>query len=161
MTMFSKLLTISCLLLALSVLSNALNAQEILIEAEDGTLQGTNVLTEPSGYSGTGFVSGFSSSSDSVSMAFEAPAAGVYQFSIGYRTPGGEKGFAGSINGLGFSGMFPASTNFAEIAVGKVVLETARIPSLFRVDGTTTRSTMCFLPPTMPTHYRFRSVPFR
>lgn len=98
-------------------------AQSIILEAEDGALEGTTVMNEPEGFSGAGFVTGFSNNRDAVTMTFELDSAGVYEFSIGYRTPEGLKGFAGSLNGLGFSGMFPQTTEFSELVVGKVILK--------------------------------------
>ena len=88
-------------------------AASMVLEAENGTLTGNAyVSTAVSGYSGTGYVTGLQSASDTVNWSFTG-TPGLYDLIIRFRSPFGQKGFAGSINGHGFSGMFPASTTFA------------------------------------------------
>ncbi len=93
----------------------------IHLEAEDGALNGVSVSTAVPGYSGTGYVTGFSAADDHVAWSFPA-AAGVYRLSVRFRTPHGNKGFNGTLNGEGFSGMFPASNSFASYDAGLIEL---------------------------------------
>ncbi len=95
-------------------------AASMVLEAENGTLTGNAyVSTAVSGYSGTGYVTGLQSASDTVNWSFTG-TPGLYDLIIRFRSPFGQKGFAGSINGHGFSGMFPASTTFASFDAGLV-----------------------------------------
>ena len=90
----------------------------INLEAEDGTLTGnTYISTATPGYSGTGYVTGFQTSSDTVNWTF---TTGLYDLAITFHSPSGPKGFDGWINGHGFSGMFPLSSSFAVFNAGLV-----------------------------------------
>ena len=95
-------------------------AASMRLEAENGTLTGNAyVSTAVSGYSGTGYVTGLQSASDTVNWSFTG-TPGLYDLVIRFASPYGSKGFAGSINGHGFSGMFPGSTTFASFDAGLV-----------------------------------------
>jgi mannan endo-1,4-beta-mannosidase len=95
---------------------------DILLEAESATLTGNAyVSTAAPGYSGTGYVTGLQSANDTINWTF-AGTPGLYRLFILYRTPFGEKGFAGSMNGHGFTGMFPATNSFAGFDNGLVQL---------------------------------------
>lgn len=96
-------------------------ADALRLEAEDAELVGTAVSSSGSGFSGTGYVNGFTDGEDRVSFAFEA-SEGVYDLVIGFRTPNGEKGFNAALNGVGFSGMFEATGSFSRFDVGTVLL---------------------------------------
>ena len=93
----------------------------IALEAEKGVLTGTSVSTSFKGYSGTGYVTGFDATGDFVRWNFSA-VSGLYNLSIRYRTPYGQKGFAGTLNGTGFSGMFLATSAYTSFDVGLVEL---------------------------------------
>lgn len=97
-------------------------ADSLRLEAEDAELTGTTVSGSGSGFSGSGYVNGFTDGEDRVSFAFEA-SEGVYDLVIGFRTPSGEKGFNAALNGIGFSGMFEATSMFSRFEVGTVLLE--------------------------------------
>jgi len=101
---------------------SAVSAQAIRLEAEDGSLTGVSATTEATGYSGTGYVTGFDAADDRVSWSFQADA-GLYRATIGFRTPNGEKGFSGAINGSGISGMFDDTNAFATFDLGLVNLQ--------------------------------------
>ena len=107
-----------CCAALLALLPVPAGAQVIRLEAEDGTLAGTTTASSAAGYSGTGYVTGFDQADDRVSWEFQAAAAGLYRVAIGFRTPHGQKGFAGAINGLGISGMFPAQNSWGEFDLG-------------------------------------------
>lgn len=98
------------------------NAQKV--EAEDGILSGTEVASELAGYSGSGYVTGFDTASDAVTMTLEVDADGLYELWIGYAGPFGEKTNDVYVNGI-FAGsqIFPARNTFDEILFGKVRME--------------------------------------
>lgn len=93
----------------------------ISLEAEDGVLTGTTVSTAASGYSGTGYVTGFDATGDSVSWTFGANA-GLHRFWIRFRTPYGQKGFDATLNGTGLSSTFPQTNAFSMFDAGLVEL---------------------------------------
>ena len=108
------------LLAVLAVAAVEASAAPMLLEAENGTLTGNAyVTTAVSGYSGTGYVTGLQSASDTINWSFTG-TPGLYDLVIRFRSPFGQKGFAGSINGHGFSGMFPSSSTFASFDTGLV-----------------------------------------
>ncbi len=98
-------------------------AAEIIAEAESGVRYGsTTVESSTSGYSGTGYVSGFKSSSDSVTVTVNIPKAGTYMLSIGYCTPYGEKTNYISVNGALFDTVyFAANSSFTELSCDKTI----------------------------------------
>jgi mannan endo-1,4-beta-mannosidase len=100
--------------------SSGVSAQ-ISLEAEYGTLTGTTVSTAVSGYSGTGYVTGFDAAGDSVSWTFGGNA-GLYRFWIRFRTPYGPKGFDATLNGTGMSATFPQTNAFSMFDAGLVEL---------------------------------------
>ncbi|HLZ54614.1 MAG TPA: CBM35 domain-containing protein, partial [Verrucomicrobiae bacterium] len=95
-------------------------ATAMVLEAENGTLTGNcHVTTAVSGYSGTGYVTGFQSANDTVNWSFTG-TPGLYDLLIRYRSPYGPKGYAGVMDGHGFSGMFPSNSVFASFDAGLV-----------------------------------------
>ena len=104
----------------LAVAAVEASAAPMVLEAENGTLTGNAyVSTAVSGYSGTGYVTGLQSANDTINWSFTG-TPGLYDLVIRFRSPFGEKGFTGAINGHGFSGMFPANSAFASIDAGLV-----------------------------------------
>jgi mannan endo-1,4-beta-mannosidase len=101
----------------------ALNARaaNIALEAENGTLTGTTVTTAAAGYSGSGYVTSFDNTGDTVRWTFNA-TNGLYDLRIRFRSQYGQKGFDATLNGATSSGMFPQSTSFATYDVGLVEL---------------------------------------
>ncbi|WP_331147884.1 glycosyl hydrolase [Hymenobacter sp.] len=89
-------------------------------EAEAGNLNGVTIATTPTGFSGTGYVTGFTNSSAlTVSITFNNPTAGLYKLTIGYTSPFGLKGYNVTVNDEGGSGFFdgtmaPNNFNFTE-----------------------------------------------
>lgn len=96
--------------------------ESIVLEAEDGILTGVFISSDAAGYSGSGYVKGFRSDADKVQWEFNA-SQGFYELVIGYRTPSGEKGFGGSLNGVGLTGHFPANDSFSVFKLGRVYLQ--------------------------------------
>ncbi|MBC3783893.1 glycosyl hydrolase [Spirosoma utsteinense] len=66
-------------------------------EAEAGDLTGVDVASAASGFSGTGYVTGLDNATDQVSITFNA-TAGLYDLSIGYASPNGDKGIDFQVN---------------------------------------------------------------
>ncbi len=92
----------------------------INLEAEDGSRTADLfVSTAVPGFSGAGYVTGFQTATDLVSWTFTG-APGLYDLAITFCSPYGQKGFDGSINGHGFSGMFSQSSGFAVFDAGLV-----------------------------------------
>ncbi len=115
-----KLFFVTCILGTGSLCCNPGYAQTI--EAESGTLSGTQITTTISGYTGSGYVTGFDAEGDKVTVTFNA-AKGVYDLFVRYASPSGDKFNFIYLNGenLG-SAAFPASATFKETKIGKVYL---------------------------------------
>ena len=94
----------------------------ITLEAENGILVGNvYITTSTPGYSGSGYVSGFQTSTDVVQWNFTG-TNGLYDLTIRFHSPSGPKGFDGLVNGFGFSGTFPQTNVFADFDAGLVEL---------------------------------------
>jgi mannan endo-1,4-beta-mannosidase len=87
------------------------SAQNHRFEPETGTMFGTLVRNNVPGYSGTGFVTDFTSASDRFELQANIPA-GLYEMWVGYRSPFGEKGYTYHVNNETGSGMFDQSTTW-------------------------------------------------
>lgn len=108
----------TCLVLLVS-----LTTYSQTLEAETGTLSGTQVSTQRAGYSGSGFVTGFDAEGDKLTITLTANK-GVYNLYIGYASPSGDKFNFIYVNGENLGSVaFPASTSFKETKVGKVYLK--------------------------------------
>lgn len=108
------------MIVSLSALKSA--AQKV--EAESGTLTGTNVAATRAGFSGTGYVTGFDNENDAVTMKVTIAKAGLYQLSVGYAAPYGDKYNDIYVNGVYAGSMsFPEGKSFREDVFGKVSLK--------------------------------------
>jgi mannan endo-1,4-beta-mannosidase len=106
--------------------TSAVRAQHLRYEAETAqTLSGVVVRNSVGGYSGTGYVTDFTSSADYVQLQVDVPD-GLYEMWVGYRSPFGEKGYTYRVDGETGDGMFSQSSAFAADRAG-----------LFNVRGTT------------------------
>jgi mannan endo-1,4-beta-mannosidase len=94
----------------------------LTLQAENGVLTGVSRATSVSGYSGTGYVTGFDQAGDNVTWSSFSATPGSYRMTVRFRSPFGDKGFEGSLNGVAFSGTFRASTSFATYDAGLVSL---------------------------------------
>jgi len=98
----------------------------IRVEAETGLLTGTTVATTRSGYSGKGYVTGFTKDGDKVVIKFLGKP-GIYEAMIRYCASMGPKGYDLGVNGVKTSGMFPATgAKFGTTSAGKVELKNGR-----------------------------------
>lgn len=101
------------------------------LEAETGTLSGTQMASEHSGHSGSGYVTGFDAEGDKVSVTMNA-AKGVYNLYIRYAAPFGDKFNFVYLNGENLGSVaFHASEAFVEMKVGKVYLNDG--PNIFSI----------------------------
>ncbi|MDE2126832.1 MAG: beta-mannanase [Armatimonadetes bacterium] len=97
--------------------------RNIHLEAESGRLTDVVVAASVPGYSGAGYVTGFTAADAHVTLPFAA-RAGAYRLTIRYATPFGPKGFAVSVNGHTINGMFAATgPHFATVDAGEVLLK--------------------------------------
>jgi mannan endo-1,4-beta-mannosidase len=95
-----------------------------VIEAESGTLSGTQKSTSISGYMGTGYVTGFDNDGDKVTVSKSAAASGVYNLYVRYAAPSGNKFNFIYVNDENVgSAAFPMSGSFKETLVGKIFLK--------------------------------------
>ncbi len=108
--------------IALAVGRAALGDDDHRFPAVNGTLRSTHADASQPGFSGTGYVTGFTEPDSSVSWQVTVPA-GYYEVRLRYRTHD-QKGFDLKINGVTYSGMFPPSGNrFALEAAARVRLD--------------------------------------
>ncbi len=92
-------------------------------EAEQGDLSGTELASTPAGFSGTGYVTSFDNATDKVTISFNAPG-GLYNLSIGYTSPYGEKGYDFQVNDEKGSGMFTnTGATFSSVVAGRFLLK--------------------------------------
>ena len=101
--------------------------QEVLIaeaEAEEGLLTGVNIASSGSGYSGSGYVTGFTNEGDKVTVTVNIPEEGLYTLKIRYRGTSGDKYQYVSVNeGFASQVSFPASSDFVVIPAGSYELQ--------------------------------------
>ncbi len=117
-----KSFLLECLFLFLFFFS-CLYSQQIVIEAEDGILNGVQVATTRQGYSGSGYVTGFDNSSDYVEISVQIPTSGIYELQLRYAAPYGYKeNYLYINNQLQATLPFPQSTTFTTTSAGKIFL---------------------------------------
>lgn len=91
------------------------NPNTIKFEAESGTLNGgVTVSAESGGFSGSGYVTGFKTSGDTLQIPVNLERAGTYILAIRYKTIGGSK-----VNTVKLNGTTLANYTFAEAGVWK------------------------------------------
>lgn len=94
-------------------------AQVYRFEAETGQLFGVQVASSVPGYSGTGYVTGFNSSTGADYFQLQANIPpGLYEMWVGYRSQYGQKGYDYRVNNEYGSGMFDQSTVFTRDRAG-------------------------------------------
>ncbi|HYO24389.1 MAG TPA: glycosyl hydrolase, partial [Lacipirellulaceae bacterium] len=88
-------------------------------QAEASQLTGVTISSAVSGFSGSGYVTGFDSSAgtDRVRWQVDVPN-GLYEMWVGYRSPFGEKGYNFQVDGSAGSGMFNQSSSFSTDRAG-------------------------------------------
>jgi mannan endo-1,4-beta-mannosidase len=96
-------------------------------EAENGILGGTNVDTATAGYSGTGYVTGFTDSTDNVTITLFSEVQGLYNVVVRYAGIYGGKQTTMSLNGASaaeivFADTSTAASPWANATAGQVLL---------------------------------------
>lgn len=92
-------------------------------EAEDAQLIGVSVANSISGYSGTGYVTGFDSDGDKVVFTFNHENQENVQLYIGYAATSGNKNNYVYVNGSNIGNLlFSSSSKFLELDGGKILL---------------------------------------
>lgn len=95
-------------------------------EAEDGLLTGVTVATTPTGFSGAGYVMGFTNSdANNVAISFNNPTAGLYELTVGYTSPYDYKVANVTVNNDKLTAAFAktaAGSDFSTSSAGKILL---------------------------------------
>lgn len=100
-------------------------SETIVCEAENGVLTGTTKSTSTSGYSGTGYVTGFDNDGDSVTVNANVSTAGLYTIYIRYSSPFDDKMSSLVANNTSAGTLsFPKTIGFVEKAASKATLNT-------------------------------------
>ncbi|WP_461148923.1 glycosyl hydrolase [Spirosoma pulveris] len=105
----------------------------IKVEAELGELTGVQVASSNPGFSGTGYVTGLDNETDKLTLTINAPA-GLYELSISYAAPYGDKGIDFQVNAERGSGMLKQTlAGFTTAGLGKFLLnEGANTITIYR-----------------------------
>ncbi|KAG7292869.1 Mannan endo-1,4-beta-mannosidase man26A [Staphylotrichum longicolle] len=92
-------------------------------EAENAILSGTTVDTAQTGYTGTGYVTGFDQATDKITFKVDSATARLYDLSIRVAAIYGDKRTSVVLNGGASSEVFfAAGTTFTSVAAGQVLL---------------------------------------
>ncbi|WP_429310612.1 glycosyl hydrolase [Paenibacillus mucilaginosus] len=98
------------------------SAEGIKLEAENGILKDSvSIGTEGTGYSGSGYAS--FQSDGSATLTYNAAAPELYDISIGYSAPFGDKKTHLVVNGATSEVSLAAASNFVEVSGGKAMLQ--------------------------------------
>ncbi|KAF2125111.1 glycoside hydrolase family 26 protein [Dothidotthia symphoricarpi CBS 119687] len=114
--MFARVLTVAaCFGLAA--------AQTVTLQAESAALSGVTTATAVSGYTGSGYVEGFSDTTDKITFTVNSTEAKLHNLNIIYNGPNGDKQTLVVLNGAGGSQVaLPATTNWTTVSAGQVLL---------------------------------------
>ncbi|KAJ4363046.1 hypothetical protein N0V83_010164 [Neocucurbitaria cava] len=77
--------------IAAALLGSTATAQTITLQAENATLSGVTVGTSVAGYTGSGYVEGFDEAADKITFSVSVNASSLYDLSIIYNGPYGDK----------------------------------------------------------------------
>ncbi|KDQ16702.1 glycoside hydrolase family 26 protein [Botryobasidium botryosum FD-172 SS1] len=115
--------TLALVLCTFQALLPSACAQKIVLEAEDGVLSGTVVESSAPGFSGKGYVSGFDEANDKVTVSVTVPSTALYDLSIGYSSPFGDKEATVLLNNAVLGNVaFNSPDKFASASAGRVLL---------------------------------------
>ncbi|CBX90939.1 hypothetical protein IAQ61_002409 [Plenodomus lingam] len=110
---------------AAAALFRLATAQSTTYQAEDATLSGTTVGTSVAGFTGSGYVENFADATDKITFNINADNSGLYDLSIIYNGPYGDKYTSVVLNGGGASQVsLPATTSWTTVSAGQVLLNT-------------------------------------
>lgn len=92
-------------------------------EAEDAVLSGTEILTTQSGFSGTGYVGGFDTSTDKITFTIPSSSTKLYDLSIRYAGIYGDKKTTVILNsGASTEVSLPSTDFFSTVSGGQILL---------------------------------------
>lgn len=119
----SFILTMLVALIVSIIPFSSASAATIIVEAESGQLIGTQVSSATSGYSGSGYVTGFDNDGDSLKVTAQIATQGLYLIKIRYNSPSGPKSTTISLNNTAAGSVdFAQTTGFTEITATKMLL---------------------------------------
>lgn len=96
----------------------------IILEAEHATLTDLVVENKLDGHSGSGYVTGFTNETGTVTFAVNSDVEGLYSLTIGFATPHGEKRANLLLNHEGMGEVtFKEVDGFSEVAAGSIYIE--------------------------------------
>lgn len=96
-------------------------------EAENGVLTGVNISSAVSGYSGTGYVTGFDNNADKVTVTMNVPVKAFYKLVIRYNSTSGDKTQNLIVNSGGASSVvFLKTSTWTNIDAGKYLLNAGK-----------------------------------
>jgi mannan endo-1,4-beta-mannosidase len=112
------------------LISHTVQAQEIKVEAESGTLSGTLTIAKSlTGYSGTGYVSHFQDTNDKLTLSVPVSVDGTYDIFIGYCAKDGTKTINVAVNDIKSSlEILQLSNKFYEAKFATLNLKPGSIP---------------------------------
>jgi mannan endo-1,4-beta-mannosidase len=94
----------------------------LIVEAENGQLSGVFIDNAVPGYSGTGYVTGFDSSSDKLTVKMTLAEKGYFKIVICYRSEQRKKQNLILNKGTALRIMFPVSSAFSNFDAGSYIL---------------------------------------
>ncbi|WP_256668758.1 glycosyl hydrolase [Streptomyces fulvorobeus] len=99
------------------------SAAVTVIEAEDGELRGVTVASTAPGFSGAGYVEGFDTAEDEVTLTIPDSPGGLHDLTVHYRGPFGSKVTSLLLNGEGAGDVpLPESHAFTTADAGRLLL---------------------------------------
>ncbi|KAF2105632.1 mannan endo-1,4-beta-mannosidase-like protein [Lophiotrema nucula] len=114
---------ISRLLFGVFTAASSAVAQTVTYQAESAALSGVTVGTSVAGYSGTGYVEGFDTATDTITFTINSTVAQLYDLQITYNGPYGDKYTNVVLNSAGGSRVsLPATTNWTTVPAGQGLL---------------------------------------
>ncbi|KAF2464192.1 mannan endo-1,4-beta-mannosidase-like protein [Lindgomyces ingoldianus] len=100
-------------------------AQATTYQAEAATLSGVTIGASVAGFSGTGYVEGFDTASDSITFTINSTTSQLYDLKIIYNGPYGDKYTYVVLNNAGGSQVsLPATSAWVTVPAGQVLLNT-------------------------------------
>lgn len=128
---FNLAVVILVLCIIATVSARGLTGEELkmgwtIYEAEDGELVDLKAVQAVRGYSGRGYVTGFTNNTGTVIFPIVVDREGLFEVEIGYRAPHGDKYTVLLVNGEVLGDVYLPNTNaFAKAAAGRVLLDEA------------------------------------
>ncbi|KAF1913450.1 mannan endo-1,4-beta-mannosidase-like protein [Ampelomyces quisqualis] len=109
--------------LVLAALAGFAATQTITLQAESGRLSGVDIGTSVAGYTGTGYVEGFSDATDKIAFTVNVTESQLYDMSLIYNGPYGDKYTYVVLNNAGGSQVsLPSTSTWKTVPAGQVLL---------------------------------------